>query len=179
MPILIPPNLPLAEGGLLDLDLMSSIWVLAIFLVVVIILHRTAWKNVMAGLKAREDRIRKAIADADAARAKAEAQLAEYNKQLATAEQKGRDMISQAGIDAERIATNIKMKAQQELEEAKEKAAKEIEAAKRVALNEIYEQTANLATAVAEKIIRRNLNANDQKDLVSQGLEEFKSVGRN
>ena len=175
----MPNLLPLAEGQLLDPDILSGIWVLGIFLVVVIILYRTAWKNVLVGLKAREDRIRKAISDADAARAKAEATLAEYNKQLATAEQKGRDMISQAGIDAERIATNIKMKAQQELEESKEKAAKEIEAAKQVALNEIYEQTANLATAVAEKIIRRNLNANDQKDLVSQSLEQFKSVGRN
>jgi F-type H+-transporting ATPase subunit b len=162
----------------MDINIESAIWVLGIFLVVVIILYRTAWKHVLAGLKAREDRIRKDITDAEAARAKAEQTLAQYNAQLATAEQKVRDLLTQAGVDAEKIATNVRMKAQQDAEEAKERATKEIEAAKRAALTEIYEQTADLATAVAEKIIRRNLNAQDQRDLVSQSLDEMQSLGR-
>jgi F-type H+-transporting ATPase subunit b len=174
----MPHTLPLADGGLLDFDFASMLWVLGIFLVVVIVLYRTAWKNVRAGLTAREARIRKDIADAEAVRLKSEQTLAQYNTQLATAEQKVRDLLNQAGVDAERIATNIRMKAQQEAEEAKERATKEIEAAKRSALAEIYEQTADLATKVAEKIIRRNLNAADQRDLVSQSLQEMQSVGR-
>jgi F-type H+-transporting ATPase subunit b len=171
---------PLADAGpgLLDFDPASMLWVLGIFLIVVIILYRTAWKNVLTGLKAREARIRKDIADAEAVRLKSEQTLAQYNAQLATAEQKVRDLIAQAAVDAERIATNIRMKAQQEAEEAKERATKEIEAAKRTALTEIYEQTAELATTVAEKIIRRNLNANDQRDLVTQSLEQMQSIGR-
>jgi F-type H+-transporting ATPase subunit b len=172
-------TLPLAdEGGLLDFNPASMLWVLGIFLLVVIILYRTAWKNVLAGLKAREERIRKDIADAEATRKKAEATLSSYNSQLAATEQKVRDLLTQAGVDAERIATNIRMKAQQEAEEAKERATKEIEAAKRSALGEIYEQTADLATRVAEKIIRRNLNADDQRDLVSKSLDEMQSVGK-
>ena len=80
----------LAEGGgLLDFEPASAAWVLVIFLGVVIVLYKTAWKNVLAGLKAREDRIRSAISDADAARAKGEATLKEYNAQLATAESQG------------------------------------------------------------------------------------------
>ncbi|MGA3067836.1 MAG: F0F1 ATP synthase subunit B [Tepidisphaeraceae bacterium] len=174
----MPNTFILADPQLMDIDLESCIWVLGIFLVVVIILYRSAWKNVLAGLKAREERIRKDISDAEATRAKAEQTLAQYNAQLATAEQKVRDLITQAGVDAEKIATNIRMKAQQEAEEAKERATKEIDAAKRTALTEIYQQTAELATSVAEKIIRRNLNANDQRDLVNQSLQEMQSVGR-
>ena len=169
----------LADGQLLDINLLSCIWVLAIFLVVVIILYKSAWKNVLAGLKAREERIRKDIADAEATRAKAEKTLAQYNAQLATAEQKVRDLLTQAGIDAEKIATNVRMKAQQDAEEAKDRATKEIESAKRLALTEIYEQTANLATSVAEKIIRRSLNAQDQRDLVAQSLEQMEKMSRN
>jgi F-type H+-transporting ATPase subunit b len=145
----------------------------------VLVLYKSAWKNVLAGLKAREDRIRKDIADAESARMKAEDILRQYDGRLADAEQKVRDILSKAAADAEKIGTNIRMKAQQDSEDVKERATAEIEAAKRTALTEIYEQTADLATSVAEKIIRRSLNANDQRDLVNQSLEQLKHVGQN
>jgi len=169
----------LADAELLEFNVASCVWVLAIFLLVAIILYRTAWKNVLIGLKAREERIRKDIADAESARMKAEETLRHYDSRLAEAEQKVREIIDKAAIDAERIGTSIRMKAQEEAEEAKERATKEIEAAKQTALTEIYEQTANLATAVAEKIIRRNLNPDDQRDLVNQSLQQLQHVGHN
>lgn len=169
----------LADGELLSFDIGSILWVLAIFLIVAIILYKTAWKNVLAGLKAREERIRKDIADAEAARLKADETLRQYNVRLAEAEQKVRDLINQAAVDAERIASNIRVKATEEAEEAKERATREIEAAKRIALTEIYDQTANLATAIAEKIIRRNLNPDDQRDLVNQSLQQLHAVSKN
>jgi F-type H+-transporting ATPase subunit b len=174
MPSIIPL---LADGELIQPDLGASLWVLGIFLVVAIILYQTAWKNVLIGLKAREERIRKDIADAEAARVKADESLRQYNLRLAEAEEKVRNILDKATVDAERIATGIRMKAQQEGEEAKERATKEIEAAKQTALTEIYEQTANLATSVAEKIIRRNLNPDDQRDLVAQSLQQLQGVG--
>jgi F-type H+-transporting ATPase subunit b len=166
----------LAESGLLDFDPASALWVLIIFLGVVIILYKGAWKNVLAGLKAREDRIRTAIADADAARSKGEAALKEFNAQLAAAEGQAREILSKATLEAEKLAVGIRTRAQQEAEEMKEKALKDIESSKRAALTEIYEQTASLATSVAEKILRRNLNADDQRDLVRQSLDELQAV---
>jgi F-type H+-transporting ATPase subunit b len=166
----------LAEGDLMSFDWVSAVWVLIIFLGVVIILYKSAWKNVLAGLKAREDRIRSAISEADNARAKGEAALKEYNAQLATAESQVRALLSSATLEAEKIAAGIHTRAQQEAEEIKERALKDIESSKRQALSEIYEQTANLATSVAEKILRRNLNADDQRDLVKQSLDELQAV---
>jgi len=175
----MPNIIFLADGELIDPNIGSAIWVLAIFLIVAIILWRTAWKNVLVGLKAREERIRKDITDAEAARLKAEDTLKQYDARLADAEQKVRDILEKAAVDAEKIGTSIRMKAQEEAEEAKERATKEIESAKQTALTEIYEQTANLATSVAEKIIRRNLNPDDQRDLVNQSLQQLKGVGQN
>jgi F-type H+-transporting ATPase subunit b len=170
----------LLEGGqVLEFNPASAIWILLIFCLVAIILYRTAWKNVLVGLKAREERIRKDIADAESARLKAEETLRQYDGKLAEAEHKVRDILDKAVNDAEKIGTSIRMKAQQEAEEAKERATAEIESAKRNALTEIYEQTANLATTIAEKIIRRNLNPDDQRDLVNQSLEQLKHVGNN
>jgi len=165
------------QPGLLDPDYGAIAWVLVIFILLAIVLYKTAWKNVLAGLKSREERIRKDIADAEAARLKAEAALKDYNQQLATGSEKVREMLSRATTDAEAIATQIRARAQQEAEETKERALKDIEAARDQALSEIYAQAADLATRVAEKIIRRNLNADDQRELVNQSLQELQTVG--
>jgi F-type H+-transporting ATPase subunit b len=165
-----------AKPGLLDFNPASAIWVLCIFLVLVIVLYKTAWKNVLAGLEARENRIRKDIADAEAARVKAENSLKQYQNELATAEAKVRDIIAKGTADAEKLASNVKIHAQEEAEATKEKALKDIETARANAVRDVYQQGANLAVQVAEKIIRRNLNPDDQRDLVEQSLEQLQGA---
>jgi F-type H+-transporting ATPase subunit b len=155
----------------------AALWVLIIFIVLLAILYPTAWKNVLAGLKAREERIRKDIADAEAARSRAEATLKDYNAQLATAENRVRDMLAKATADGEAIAAGIRTRAQQEAEETKQRTMREIDAARDQAVSQIHEQAAVLATTVAEKILRRNLNADDQRDLVAQSLNELPTIG--
>ena len=157
---------------------MSALWVVIIFVALLAILYPTAWKNVLIGLKNREKKIRDDIANAEAARKRAEETLKQYNEQLATAEAKIRDMMTKASTDAEKLATNLRMQAQQESEEIKERATREIEAARKAAVSDIYAQAAELSTNIAEKILRRNLNANDQRDLVNQSLEQLQGVGK-
>ena len=99
--------------------------------------------------------------------------LKEYNQRLASAENQVREMLSKATADAERAATAVRARAQQEAEESKERALRDIDAARKQAVGEIYAEAANLATGVAEKILRRNLNADDQRDLVNRSLEEL------
>jgi F-type H+-transporting ATPase subunit b len=157
----------------------SALWVLIIFVVLLAILYPTAWKNVLVGLKKREERIRKDIADAEAARAKAEATLRQYNEQLAAAEGRVREMLSKATQDGERLAAQIRAQAQQEAEDIRVRNAKEIEAAKHAAIREIHESAVDLSTRIAEKILRRNLNADDQRELVRSSLEQLSSVAKN
>lgn len=168
-----------AERPLLDFQPAEAIWIVIIFSVLLLVLYKTAWKNVLTGLKSREERIRKDISDAEAARAKSEESLKAYNTQLATAEQKVRDMLQSAAIEGERISTQIKMVAQQETEAAKERATKDIETAKKQAIQEIYTEAATLSTSIAEKILRRNLNADDQRDLINRSLEQLQGVTKN
>jgi F-type H+-transporting ATPase subunit b len=160
-------------------DWVSALWVIIIFLIMLAILYPTAWKSVMAGLKAREQRIRNDIAEAEAARAKADATLREYNTQLASAEQRVREMIASATADGERVAAQIRTRAEAEAQDVRERATKEIELAKKQAISEIYEQAATLATGVAEKILRRNLNPEDQRDLVTRSLDQVQNLENN
>jgi F-type H+-transporting ATPase subunit b len=155
---------------------LSALWVVIIFLVLLIVLYPTAWKQVLAGLKAREERIRRDIAEAEAKSAKAEETLQQYNAQLAAAEGRVREMIASAVVQGEKLAADIRQRAQQEAEEAKNRATREIEAAKKQALTEIYQRTAELSTDIAGRILRRSINAADQEQLVRESLQELQRL---
>jgi F-type H+-transporting ATPase subunit b len=170
--------IPVSEEGQAG-ALTQAIWVVIIFMILLAILYPTAWKGVLAALKERESRIRKDIADAEAARAKAEATLAEYNKQLAQAEDRVREMLGKAQVDGERLAATIREKAGGEAEGIKSKALADIEEARKAAVAQIHEQAVELSTAIAEKIIRHNLNAEDQRELVRSSLQQLEAVKRN
>ena len=155
-----------------------AVTTLIVFALLLAVLGKYAWGPIASGLKAREEKIRRDIADAEAARKRAEETLAQYNTQLATAEQQVRDILAKAQRDAEQMATNMKMQAQKEAEDAKERATRDIETARKNAVADIYAQAADLSTSIAEKILRRNLNANDQRELVESSLQQFQSAGR-
>jgi F-type H+-transporting ATPase subunit b len=171
-----------AEHGpkheLVEFDPAEAIWVIIIFVILLIILYPTAWKAVLAGLKAREQRIRGDLESAEQERLKAQQTLKEYEAKLAAAQEQIRQMLGKAQTDAEKIATSIRVHAQQEAEQAKERATKEIEASRDQALSEIYRQAADISTSIAEKILRRNLNAEDQQDLVRGSLDQLQVVNR-
>jgi F-type H+-transporting ATPase subunit b len=156
--------------------LAPAITTLVVFLLLVAVLGKYAWGPIAIGLKAREDKIRNDIRDAELARARAEETLRQYTAQLADAENRVRELLTKATADGERLATNIRIQAQQEAEEAKERAGRDIDAAKNTALREIYEEAGGLATAIAEKILRRNLNADDQRELVRSSLEQLQTA---
>jgi F-type H+-transporting ATPase subunit b len=155
---------------------LQALWVVIIFAVLLAVLYPTAWKNVLAGLKSREQRIRKDISDAEAARARAEATLRDYTAKLQQAEAQIREMMGKAQADAEQTAAGIRARGQQEAEESKERAVRDIDAARDAAISQVYEQAANLATTVAGKILKRELRDEDQKDLVLQSLDQVRKI---
>jgi F-type H+-transporting ATPase subunit b len=168
------PNPELLTGA--RESLITALTTLVVFGLLVVILGKTAWGPIARGLQEREDKIRRDIEEAEAARAKAEATQREYAAQLATAEAKVRELLAKANDDAEQIAQNVRIRAQQEAQETKENATREIQGAQREAIRQVHEQAAVLSTRIAEKILRRNLNADDQRDLVRESLEQLQTV---
>jgi F-type H+-transporting ATPase subunit b len=165
------------EHGGWSQAVVTAAWTIAIFVIMLIILYPTAWKNVLAGLKAREARIRKDISDAEAASAKAEVTLKEYTARLATAEKQVQDMLAKAVQQAEAAAAQIKAQTQKENDEARQRTQRELESATRQAVTDFKDRAADISTSIAEKIIRRNLNADDQRELVNRSLEQLQTVG--
>jgi F-type H+-transporting ATPase subunit b len=166
------PNLlrPASEG------LITALTTLIVFGALVVVLGKTAWGPIAKGLQDREDKIRRDIEEAEAARARAEATQREYQQQLAAAEAKVRELLAKATTDAEQIANSIRTRAQTEAQETKENATREIQGAQREAIRQVHEQAAVLSTRIAEKILRRNLNADDQRDLVAASLDQVETI---
>ena len=159
-------------------QVVTTITTLLIFILLMAVLGKFAWGPIVSGLSKREAKIRNDIAEAERQRALSEATLREYNTKLAQAEAQVREMVSKAVADGERAATEIRTRATAEAEESRARAMRDIEAARKQALTEIYERAAELSTSIAEKIIRRNLNADDQRDLVRQSLDQLQTVQR-
>lgn len=164
------PIPPPAKGIIL------SVSTLLVFLGLVFILGRYAWGPIVAGLKAREDKIRADIGAAERARTQADEARRQFEQQLSTAEERVRQMLARAQSDGQQLATRIRTQAQQEAEEIKQKAIHEIEQSQREAVEEIRGYAATLATSVAEKILRREVSREDQRRLVEESLEEFQGV---
>ncbi|MBC7784579.1 MAG: F0F1 ATP synthase subunit B [Burkholderiales bacterium] len=159
----------------LDQGLMTGIVTLIVFLALVVILTKFAWGPISKGLAEREAKIRRDIDEAEAARQAAEAKHQEYLAQLAKAGDEVRAILATAQADAQAAAARIKLQAQQEAEESKERTLRDIESSRRAAVAEIHQQAATLSTAIAEKILRRNLNVDDQRELVRGALEQLGS----
>jgi len=166
------------EGGAhfppqINEGLMTAITTLVVFILLVVLPGTVAFKPIAKGLADREAKIRRDIEEAERARAQADAQMKQYQAQLAKAGDEVRAILDKANADAQALATRTKMQAQQEAEEAKERALKDIEASRKSAVAEIHEYAASLSTSIAEKILRRNLNVDDQRELVRQSLEQL------
>lgn len=156
----------------------QSVAALLVFFIVFFVLRAKAWGPILKGLTDRENKIRADLHSAEAARTEAQAALANYKKQIADADAQVREKLAGAQKDAEQIAGRLKADAQREIEDMKNRATKELEEAKRSALAEVHAHAAQLSTAVASKILKRQINEADQADLIRSSLEELQVAGR-
>ncbi|MBL8760873.1 MAG: F0F1 ATP synthase subunit B [Phycisphaerae bacterium] len=154
----------------------SAITALVVFAVVFAVLAGKVWPTITKGLDERARKIRDEIEAAENARKQAKDALEQYQQSLNQARAEAQKMIEQARTQQVALAAELKAKADVELGQMRERAMRDIEAAKRAAITEMYTQQANLSTAVASKILRRELNAGDQDALVQESLRELTST---
>lgn len=162
-------------GGPMWLSAIQFVSSIVVFLIVFAVLAKIAWPKILGGLEDRERKIRSEIFAAEEARKAAQTAQQQFAKELAEAKAEASRMIEQARAEQARLAADLKLRAEAELTELRESANRSIEAAKRAAIAEIYGEAASLATNVASKILKREVNANDQRHLVEESMNEVSS----
>ncbi len=167
------PILLLAEVQLIQPALLPPITAWAVFLVVFLILWKKVWPTVSTALEDRNNKIVSEIEAAEQARKDAKAAQAEFERKLGEAQQQATLMIRQAQAEALRAGEELRSKIETELSERQRRAAEEIEAARRSAVATLEAQAADLAVAVASRILQREINAGDQRALINDSIRQL------
>ncbi len=148
-------------------------WQLLIFIFLLLLLKKFAWKPILDSVNERESFIKNAMLEAEKARNEM-ASIEESNQKVlkeARAEREallkdaratGAEMIAQSKIDAQTEANKIIAQAQETIRNEK-----------RAAVNELKNQVAQISLEIAEKVIDKELeNKNKQAELVDKFLKD-------
>jgi F-type H+-transporting ATPase subunit b len=157
----------------------QSIAAVIVFLILFALLYRAAWGPILKGLQDRESKIKGDLERAEEAAEQAAETLKQYQASLAKAHEQAQQIIDKGHNDAQRVAEQIQEQVQTQINQMKQRAEQEIRAAKEQALAEVYTQTASLATAVAGKILLREVKPQDQQRLVEESIRELGKAERN
>jgi F-type H+-transporting ATPase subunit b len=163
------PNLNKAEEFKKDI----AIYTLVVFILMVALLRIVAWKPIIAGLDAREQKIIGAIEDARKSADEAQLRLEEYEARLAVAAQEANEIVAEGRRDAEATKDRIVAEAAEAAKAEQARAISEIELAKNAALQAVAEQATDIAVALAGKIVGRQLNPEDHSKLVQESLDSL------
>jgi F-type H+-transporting ATPase subunit b len=160
-------------GWALDL----TIWTIVVFLVLLFILGRFAWKPMLQGLEKRENDIHAAIEDARKAREEATRLREDVQAERNKIEDMRRDILQKAQADAQRTADEITTKAKAEMQAERDRLRRDMETAHDQALQDLYAQTVDLAALVSSKAMRREMTPEDHRRFVEEALADIRHAG--
>ncbi len=159
-------------GGLISLD--KSLIVQAVnFIILLVILQRLLYKPFLAKMEERTSAIKRALEEAQAARAEAARQADENATRLRQAHAEAaairEQALKEAGEEQRRLVESARAEAQRLVESAKAQMDADI----RRAREELRREVADLATAVAEKLVRRSLRDEDHRRVVADAISRL------
>lgn len=157
-------------GGLLSVSPGLTIWTIVIFLIVLAVLSRFAFPKILGAVEAREAHLARLAEDAERSRTEAAA-LAEENRRLMEETRANvQQALAEARGQAEAMRAEVMTEARRDQQELLERARRDIATEREAALDGVRRDAVVLAMAAAEKLVRRNLDADDNRRLVSEYL---------
>lgn len=161
------------EDTLLSVEPGLMIWTIIIFILLVLILKKLAWKPLLTSLSNREQMIKDSVEKAENLRNEAEKLLEENKKLLEQADAESRKRIAEGKEYGEKLKNDIIGKANEDTRKMVEQAKNEIVREKLSALNELKSEIASLAIRSAEKIIDENLDEKKQKKIIDGFINQI------
>lgn len=152
-----------------------AVWTFVVFLGLLAVLAKFAWRPVMEGLDKRERSIARMIDEARESADKAAEQLRHYEAKLAAAGAEARELLAKAQREAEAAKERIVAEAQQLADRERDRAVAEIQNAKNTALQEIAQKSVDVAVLLAGRIVRRELTQEDHARLIREALDQLPS----
>src|SRR5262245_2955076 len=144
-------NLLSPNGGLM-------FWTIVIFVILLIVLSRFAFKPMLAAVEAREHALQAAIDNAKRDQEEAARVLAEHRAGLEKSRSEAQKLIADGRATAEKLRNDLLEQTKSQQQEMLESARRAIETEKSNAIAALRREAVDLAIAGAGKVIERNLD---------------------
>ena len=156
-------------GGMISLD-KSLIIQMINFLVLLGILYKLLYRPFVAKMEERTEAIRKSLDEAQAARTDAARQQEENATRLRSAHQEAaairEQALKEAAEEQRRLVEAARVESQRLIDTAKAQMDSDI----RRAREDLRREVSDLATAVAEKLVRKSLRDDDHRRIVADAI---------
>jgi F-type H+-transporting ATPase subunit b len=156
-------------GGMISLD-KSLIVQVVNFVILLLILHRLLYKPLLAKMEERTAAIKTSLDEAQAARAEAARQQEQNAEQLRAAYAEAAAIRAAALKEAADEQRKLVEQATREAKQLVDNARAQTDADIRRAREELRREVSEIATSVAEKLIRRSLRDEDHRRIVDDAI---------
>ncbi len=153
---------------MLEINPGLTIWTFIIFIGLLIILGKTAWKPLLASLKTREKAIADSLDRAEQARADAERLIAENQKERVLAEEEIQKSLREGRQYAEQMRRDLVEKAKGEAARLLAQAREEIEHDTQRAIRQLRTEAADLAILATSKLLDENMDQERHRAVVNK-----------
>jgi F-type H+-transporting ATPase subunit b len=151
------------------------IWQLFVFVLLVILLGKLAWKPILSSLKEREESIQQALDSAEKAKVEMAALKSDNEKLLREAREERDKILRDARDAANRMHDQAQTDAKKNADKIIEDAKAIIQTEKNAALRDVKAQVAMFSLEIAEKLIKNNLKDDKaQKELADTFIKDLK-----
>ena len=176
-PALASEGAEAAPRGLLSPAGGLMFWTLVIFLVLLFVLSKFAFKPILAAVQGREQALRDAMDQASADRDAAAAELAEQKRQLDAARGEAQKIIADGRVMAEKMRADLLEQTKVQQGEMLARAKRDIESEKNAAIADLRREAVDLAIKGASKVIEKNLDDAQNRTLIENYLASVGSQG--
>jgi F-type H+-transporting ATPase subunit b len=150
-------------------------WQILIFVGLILLLKKFAWKPILDAVNDREQGIKDALLSAESARQEMQNLQADNLRILNEARAERDAMLKEAREMKEKMIADSKNEAQAQGQKMIEQAKAAIESEKNAAMAELKSQVSSLSLSIAEKLLKEELsNKESQTKLVEKMLGDVK-----
>jgi F-type H+-transporting ATPase subunit b len=154
-------------------DLGQAVATLLIFVALLVILGKYAWKPIVAQLQRREEDIASKIEDARKRRTEADELARDYSEKLENIGLKVDEMLAEGRKEIEKHRREILAATGAEARQTLQRAQDDIAAAGQAARRDLQAETARLAADLAEQFLAESLTTADQDRLFEQSAQQL------
>lgn len=157
-------------------DFAELLWGLVAFALLMAFMFWKVFPAVGRTLDERGARIQGQIDEAEAVRGEVEQLRKQYEEQLADARSEANKIIEDARSQAERLRADVLAKAEEEANQITARAREEADADRGRLVQELRSQVAALSVELAGKIVQRELDESQHRELVDQYINELSGL---